>query len=38
MPISNVRDRLSPADKIEIKDNRIDVVVPAGGVRILEIQ
>jgi hypothetical protein len=38
MPISNVHDRLSPADKIEIKDNRIDVVVPAGGVRILEIQ
>jgi len=38
VPIRTARDRLMPADRFEVKGNRLTCVVPAGGVRILELR
>jgi len=37
-PIKSVRDRLLESDPFEVKDNAFTCIVPAGGVRILEIK
>ena len=38
VPIQAVRDRLLESEPFEVKDNAFTCIVPAGGVRILEIK
>jgi hypothetical protein len=37
-PITNAHDRLLPSEKIEVHENSLQVTVPAGAVRIIEIK
>lgn len=38
LPISTARDWLLESDKLAVKDNQLQLVVPAGGVRIIEVK
>jgi hypothetical protein len=37
-PLQSARDRLAPSDVLQVEDQTIRCVVPAGGVRIVEIR
>lgn len=37
-PITTARDRLLPTDMLMVKENRVELEVPAGGVRIVEVK
>jgi hypothetical protein len=38
VPISTARDRLLPEDKLVVEQNRVQLVVPAGSVRLVELK
>jgi len=38
VPIHTARDRLIETDRFEVVDNKVTLVVPAGGVRIMELR
>lgn len=38
VPIQTARDRLLPDDRLSVKDGRIELTVPAGAVRIIELK
>ena len=38
VPIRSARDRLLPSDTFAVESDRVRVEVPAGGVRIIELQ
>jgi hypothetical protein len=38
VPISSARDRLLPDDPLKVEANRVNLEVPAGGVRIVELK
>ena len=38
LPIQTARDRLQPQDLLEVKNNQLQLEVPAGGVRIIELK
>jgi hypothetical protein len=38
VPIAMARDRLLPDDAIAVKENRVTLEVPAGGVRVIELK
>ena len=38
VPVTTARDRLLPDDVIAVKENRVTVEVPAGGVRVIELK
>jgi len=37
-PVTSARDRLMPNDPLQVSDNKVQLVVPAGAVRIIELK